>query len=74
MKFKKEILKADIKNAVRGNSSFSGGNVEDAVTKLFKEKMIAFIDDVSDSLNRRDSEYSRIAKTIMSMKQDIKEI
>jgi len=74
MKFKKENLKSDIRNAVKGNSSFSGGNIEDAVTKLFKDKMLAFVDDVSESLNKRDSEYSRIVRSMMEIKQEIKQI
>lgn len=72
MKITKESLRNDIKNAV--NNKNWNGNVEDEVKKLFKEKMIAFIDDASDNLNKRDPEYSRIVRSFMSMRQEIKEI
>jgi len=73
MKITKESLRSEIKNAVRGNSSFNS-NPEEEVRKLFKEKMTAFIDDVSSSLNRRDSEYSRVVRGLMAIKQEIDQI
>jgi hypothetical protein len=73
MKFKKETLQSEIRNAIRGNSSFHS-NPEDSVKKLFKEKMNIFLDDISESLNKRDSEYSRVVRTIMEMKQEVNQI
>jgi hypothetical protein len=73
MRFKKETLQSEIRNAVRGNSNFNS-NPEDSVKKLFKEKMNIFLDDISESLNKRDSEYSRVVRSIMEMKQEVNKI
>jgi len=75
MKNIKENLQNEIRNAVKGSSNWVGSSSpEDAVKKLFKEKMIAVIENVSESLDKRDSGYSRTVKTLMEMAKEIKGI
>jgi len=69
MKITKESLRNDIKRAV-SNKDWSG-TAEDHVKKLFKERMNDVINDVSESLNKRDSEYSRIVRSLMAIQQEI---